>query len=38
MQIFEFTDSNSFNVIFSIYVYLTIIIAPAFAVLSMFRN
>ncbi len=38
MEIFQFTDSNSFNVIFSIYVYLTIIIAPAFAVLSILRN
>ena len=38
MTVIQFTDSNIFNVMFSIFVYLTAIMAPLFAALSLSRN
>jgi hypothetical protein len=38
MQVIEVTNSNVFNVMFSLFVYLTAIIAPLFAALALSRN
>lgn len=38
MEVLEFTNSVSFNVVFTIYVHLTILLAPLFAVFSLTRN
>ncbi len=36
MEIIEFTSSNAFNAIFTIYVHLTVLTAPLFASLGLF--
>ena len=38
MDVIQFTDSNVFNAMFSLFFYLTVILAPAFAVLGLLRN
>jgi len=38
MEIYEFTTDIVFNTIFTIYVYITILTAPLFAVLALTRN
>ena len=38
MEILEFTNSTAFNAIFTIYTYMTVLTAPLFAMLALFRN
>jgi len=38
MDVIAFTDSNVFNAMFSIFFYLAVIMAPAFAALGLLRN
>lgn len=38
MEIIQFTSSDSFNAIFSIYMNLTILIAPLLVAISFLRN
>ena len=38
MQVIEVTNSNVFNVMFSLFVYLTAITSPLFAALALSRN
>ena len=38
MSIIEFTNDNAFNAIYTIYVYITVITAPMFAMLALTRN
>ena len=38
MEIIDFTSDVTFNAIFTIYVYLTVLTAPLFAMLALTRN
>lgn len=38
MEIIQFTNSMSFNAVFTIYTYLTVLTAPLFVVLALTRN
>ena len=38
MEILDFTSDVTFNAIFTIYVYMTVLLAPLFAVLALTRN
>ncbi len=38
MSVIEFTTNVSFNFFFSVYVYMTAILAPAFTAFALFRN
>jgi hypothetical protein len=38
MEVIEFTTNNAFNAIFSIYFYVTVIMAPIFASIAVTRN
>jgi len=38
MEIYEFVTSPSFNAMFSIYVHLSVVLVPLFAVIALLRN
>ena len=38
MEVYEFVTSPTFNAVFSIYVHILIVLAPAFAVAALLRN
>lgn len=38
MEVLEFTNSNAFNAVFTIYVHITILLTPMFAAFALLRN